>query len=330
MRLAMCTIGLLACTPDTDSDAPTPAPEGLRWEAVAVEGNAVWGATTAGPYVLGGVGANQRVRSAVRRVDAGDPLVLETVADLAIPRFCGCSLYDPTRGAVIAIGGRDDGFTESRTAERIDLATGTSIALDPGGAADAPVGCWAGFSAGVDRGWVFGGGGQGGFSGDTWRYDPADDSFTRLDIAGPSPRYDAGRALLPDGDLLLVSGMHPDATFDSEVWRFDADTETWAEIPAANAGPPGRRVPFVALTADGGTLYFGYGSDHPQGATVKQDLWSFDLATGTWAELDIGDPPPAGRGFTMAWEGPPGSLGVLAFGSDGDMRVVDDAWVLWP
>jgi hypothetical protein len=32
----------------------------------------------------------------------------------------------------------------------------------------------------------------------------------------------------------------------------------------------------------------------------------------------------------MTLQGPPGSLGVLAMGFDGDRTVFEDAWVLWP
>ena len=84
----------------------------------------------------------------------------------------------------------------------------------------------------------------------------------------------------------------------------------------------------MALSEDGERLYMGFGSDHPRGATVKQDLWVFELSTGVWTRTERPDGAPAGRGFAMAWEGPTDSLGVLAFGVDGDLRLHEDAFVL--
>ncbi|MEZ4235130.1 MAG: kelch repeat-containing protein [Myxococcota bacterium] len=313
---------------DTGTVDTGTAPAGaLHWSPLDVDGVVPrWGALGAGALQVGGLDADQRILTDALSVQADEALHASAVGALQTGRYCGCALHDPTREQLVLVGGRNGGFRDEPTAERIDLATGESTPLDAGGAAAHPVGCWAFFSVAQDRGYVFGGASNA-VSGETWRYDPATGAFTALDLAGPSARYDAGMVALDDGTALLVGGMGG-AGFDSEVWRFDPAAEAWTALPPSTDPPDGRRFPFTAT--DGQRLYYGYGTDSPMGTTVRRDLWRFDPADGAWEALAPEGERPAARSFAVAVPGPAGSLGALAFGVDGDLAVFEDAWVLWP
>lgn len=119
--------------------------------------------------------------------------------------------------------------------------------------------------------------------------------------------------------------------FASDVWRFDAAAEVWSEIPVTSSVvPAGRRFPWTAVAPDESILLYGYGSDSPMGDSVLRDLWAFELATGSWSRLAVDGERPVARAFTSNWAGPPGSVGVLAFGVDANLTVFEDTFVVWP
>ena len=63
---------------------------------------------------------------------------------------------------------------------------------------------------------------------------------------------------------------------------------------------------------------------------MLKDMWHFDLTSQVWEKLSFEGDVPANRGFAVSLQGPEGSLGVLAFGFDGDREVYEDAWAFWP
>lgn len=298
-----------------------------------------WGAPVAPGVFFGGVDQAMSVQADVFTLTADDEtLHAELAAVMEVPRFCACGIRDEGRDELIVLGGRDGQFRDEPTAVVINLDTQEATNVETNGAVDAPVGCQSWFSAANDKGYVFGGLSSGaGFSDGTFRWDPESRTFTELGAgagAGPAARYDAGIIEnLSDGSTLLVGGMGGGigVEFYSDVWRFDPATETWSEIPTTTAPadvPQGRRYPWVALSPDENTLLYGFGSDSPRGESVLGDLWSFDIATGKWAELDVEGELPAARGFTYRLPGPANSAGVLVGGSDATLSVFTDAFVL--
>jgi hypothetical protein len=345
--LAAMTVGpalLGACVPDGEQRREDEAVAGrttFGFEPLSVEGiEPRWGAPVAPGFVAGGVSPSMRVSDELFALsfheDEGGGAGLRGVpvaSALSVPRFCACALFDPGRRELLVIGGRDDRFFDAQSAEIVHVDTGEKTPVDHGGAALFPVGCQAFFSSSSGKGYIFGGLASGtGFTDRTWRYDPETRAITALEVPGPPARYDAGVHELADGSALLVGGMGGGpfgVRFFSDVWRFDADSERWSEVPTISESvPPGRRYPFSAVSPDESLLLYGYGSDSPRGESVLGDLWSFDLDRGAWAPLDVEGALPDARGFAYRWEGPVGSAGVLAFGSDETLRVFEDAWVM--
>lgn len=315
------------------------------WSAKPIELGeltAVWGGLTAQEsptraYLAGGLTRTGGTASTkVFRVEqAGSSVTVTTLSEGLADRYCGCAMVDPTRGELIVLGGRDGSFQETPTAELVTLESGAVSALDPGAAADHPVGCHAVFLADRDEGYVFGGYAQsGGFSNAIHRYSPSDRSFTELTIAGavPPARYDgAFRYPMPGGPLFLVSGMGlaGGVKFYPDVWTFDPATETWAEIPATGTLPPGRRLPWVAFAGDDSALVMGFGSDSPQGQTLLGDLWRLDLGSQTWSQPGFSGTAPGVRGFAQWLPGPEGTAGLLS-GGLGETGMVSEQLVLEP
>ncbi len=335
---SFCLLALGAACPAAappDGDEPF-ADENLafRFEPIEVSGvTPRWGATVASGHVLGGVDDELEVSDEIVTLSLGDAALAGAITGaLDVARFCACAFFDEGRQELVMIGGRNRQMRDEGSAVLVELDTGTTVALGDGGPVDHPIGCHAFFSSTVDRGYVYGGANGSGFTSDTWRWDPEARTFTLLDIEGPPGRYDAGLVPLADGGALLASGMGMSSfaiKFQKDVWRFDATAERWTELAAgADPAPPGRRYPWLALSPDEGTLILGYGSDSSRGESALDDLWQLDLSAGSWSEVDLEGERPSARGFTYRLPGPAGSAGVLAFGSDAELNVHEDAFTL--
>ncbi len=333
MWLAALSVACPLATPPDDELPPDEENLTFRFEPVEVSGlTPRWGASVTAGHLVGGVDDALRVSDEIVALSTGDAgLAGVSAGALDVARFCACAFFDEGRRELVIVGGRNRQMLDEDTAVLVEVDSGNTVALATG-PADHPIGCHAFFSPVVDRGFVYGGANSSGFTSDTWRWDPATRTFTRLDIDGPPGRYDAGIVPLADGGALLASGMGMSgfaATFHRDVWRFDAVGERWSEVaPGAVDAPAGRRYPWLALSPDEGTLILGFGSDSPRGESVLDDLWQLDVASATWTAVELEGERPSARGFTYRLPGPTGSAGVLAFGSDAELNVHGDAFAL--
>jgi hypothetical protein len=298
----------------------------------------LWGDASTGAFVAGGVQGSLQVVKDVLQVDSSSgTLKTKVVGTMTKARMCNCALFDESRNELLVVGGRDEQFADNNDAEIVNTATGENIAIDANGAGDHPIGCQAFFSTSTDKGYIFGGLSStvGNFSPDTYRYDPASHTITKIDgLVGPPARYDAAIHQLDNGDVLMVSGMGSQglaAKFFQDMWIFDAAHETWSEQKpdAASLLPPGRRYAWTSLAPDESELLYGFGSDSPTGQHMLGDFWAYDFAAKTWNKQAV-DGLPSARGFSYKWQGPPQSAGALAFGIDNASTVFADAYVMTP
>ncbi len=238
-------------------------------------------------------------------------------------RYCGCAAYDPLRNDVLVIGGRSlqSFYTD---VWRLDLDTHTFSEL--GNGPSALLGCAITWHPADDSFYLFGGASMAGSSNTLYRFTPDDETWSQVAItsdAEPSARYDAWMG--SDGALLIMTSgaLNAQQGFNGDVWSFDPSTGAWLELAANDEGPVGRRVPWAHLSRDGAELVVGFGNN---GGQVLDDLWTFDLAGGTWTEHTL-DPAPTARGWSPPLPGGDGIIGYLLGGFDlGDP--VADLWRL--
>ena len=101
-------------------------------------------------------------------------------------------------------------------------------------------------------------------------------------------------------------------------------TGTWARLEVAGDGPAPREDHTWTVAEDGRTAYLFGGRD---GATVFDDLWSFDLATDRWQREVVDGPPAARFGHEAAWL--PGH-GLVIWAGQAGADFFDDVWLLDP
>ena len=310
------------------------------FEAITLDGiEPRFGASVAGDIVAAGIVGDLEADNGVFAINSdGAVPVASRMQQLAIPRFMACAFFDEERRELIVVGGRDAQYRDTKTAEGIQVDTGErfDVAVESG-VASHPIGCQAFWSPTVGVGYVYGGKDSAtqGLGGTTYRYDSATRSFDVVTLEGPPARYDASVHVLDDGDGLLIGGMGQDSlSFRryADLWRFDVTTERWSLLPAASEEDvaPGRRWPWTAVAPDESQVLMGFGTDSPSGDSMLGDLWSFEIASGQWTRIDWDGEVPEPRAFTTRLPGPPGSVGVLAFGCDEALNVYTDAFTLRP
>ncbi len=123
---------------------------------------------------------------------------------------------------------------------------------------------------------------------DTWALDLETGAWTQLAVdAGPPARY--AHAGVADENALYVFGGSPsfNGPFLNDVWAFDFATDTWTAVSGGGPASPNTRFG-AGLFLDGGTLVMVAGHDSTDLGN-ENDLWTLDIATGTWTEVVPGD-----------------------------------------
>lgn len=128
---------------------------------------------------------------------------------------------------------------------------------------------------------------------DTWAYDPAADSWTRLaPPTSPGARAWHRMAYDPGADRILLFGGAAPGGIDGTVWSYDANNDVWEE--AAATGPPPRWSAGVAFDHASRRLIVVGGEGMVEtslGAAGSSsrigwmgDVWSYDPTSARWTE----------------------------------------------
>jgi galactose oxidase-like protein/Kelch motif protein len=100
---------------------------------------------------------------------------------------------------------------------------------------------------------------------------------------------------------------------------------TWTQLTVAGDAPEAREDHTWTVAEDGRTAYLFGGRD---GATIFDDLWSFDLETERWQRQRIDGATPAARfGHDAAWL--PGH-GLVVWAGQAGAEFFEDVWLLDP
>ncbi len=158
--------------------------------------------------------------------------------------------------------------------------------------------------------------------GDTWKYDPAANTWAQLEPSGGVP---GGRALHqmvydPADGVVILFGGTSDAGRFGDTWAYSPADNTWTDL-TGSGGPSARSAHSMVYDPDTGeVILFGGVSD----AGLYDDTWAYDPAAETWTELLPEGPVPSARsGHAMAYDDLSGQV-ILFGGYDGSL--VSDTW----
>jgi hypothetical protein len=236
-------------------------------------------------------------------------------------------VYDSTRHKMILFGGAtlDGKFLDDTWA--YDLATNTWTNLDPTGR--VPSGR-AGHSMAYDpaSGMVilFGGRfGDSGFLHDTWTYDPAANTWTKLHPTGERPVERALHSMVYDpasGKVILCGGWNRGTggnTVDDDIWAYDRAANTWTQIPVSRPSF-GESSPMVYDPTSGRVILRAW-----------CDTWAYDSVENTLTNLEPEGAVPTSRvGYSMVYD-PVGGRMVLFGGEPTGHKAgyLNDIWVYY-
>ncbi len=138
----------------------------------------------------------------------------------------------------------------------------------------------------------------------------------------PAPRRNAAAIYDPQAQrMILFAGKSASGDLN-EVWQFDFDANLWSEItPGSGPAPAPRFTPNAVYDPQNYQMVIWSG----QGASFYNDVWAFDLATGTWSEFTPPNPQPNIRYGTAAVFDPQ-ARDLVTFAGFTNQGRFDDTW----
>lgn len=143
--------------------------------------------------------------------------------------------------------------------------------------------------------------------------------WRELSPPGPLPPPRRDYSLVTDGQQVLLFGGRGEDTL-ADLWTFDLSNGTWSEITTAQ-GPPARFGHNAIFDADSSRMLVFGGQ---AGSTFFNDVWTFDLTTGEWSELQNNESIPSPRYGAASALDPSGRL-LVSHGFT-DAGRFDDTW----
>jgi N-acetylneuraminic acid mutarotase len=119
------------------------------------------------------------------------------------------------------------------------------------------------------------------FAADTWAYDPAANTWTKVASAGPPWRWGQCMAYDPGRKQVVMFGGSSTGSYPAEVWTYDPADAKWTQFNTTGIAPQGRWFSSWAydpvserLIMFGGER-FDVGADQSDVPTDFGDTWSF-------------------------------------------------------
>ncbi|HSH21614.1 MAG TPA: kelch repeat-containing protein [Candidatus Caenarcaniphilales bacterium] len=175
--------------------------------------------------------------------------------------------------------------------------------------------------------YLFGGRAGGQESDELWRYDLADDSWTRLDVAGSRPAARFGHvAVWVDEIGLVVWSGQAGSRFFTDIWAYDPDAGSWQEL-AANGDVPAPRYGSCGAIGPDGRLWISHGFTEDEGRF--SDTRAYDFSSGTWEDMTPGGRVPVERCLHDCLWTPDGRF-LLYAGQTTGVPAIGDVWTYQP
>jgi hypothetical protein len=232
------------------------------------------------------------------------------------------SVYDPAGHRMVTWSGQAPGVFFN-DAWSFDLTNNAWTLLQPaGGPPNIRYGVAATFDPVAGELVTFAGFTNMGRFHDTWRLDPALETWTDV-TPGTTPLERCLHAACYDavgGRMIMYGGQNSGALDD--IWAFDFATDTWTELTPATR-PPGRYfASMVYDEANRRATVFGGHMD----AGLTGEVWVFDLWTGAWTELfPAGTAPSQREGAAAVYDGIADRM-VFFGGNDGG--ALNEVWAI--
>jgi hypothetical protein len=188
------------------------------------------------------------------------------------------------------------------------------------------------------RALYFGGRSRAGTSGaytlydEVWAFDFATEAWAKLDTTGTGPTPRANAAVAVDGSSLVVFGGNTSTDGlafkpQNDAYVLDLDALSWSAIGSAPK-PPARLFHAMAIDPTSHVAYTWSGGDEQAftGPFLK-DMWSLDLASGTWSKVaTTGDEPVARINFGMMIDPTASALVIFGGHDDGQLGNENDVY----
>ena len=185
--------------------------------------------------------------------------------------------YDTRRGKVVLFGGQLATNRPSSETWEYDGATATWTEITLVGDEPAPR---AGHAMAYDPGRgkvVLFGGADLSANGETWEYDGAIATWTRVTPVGGSPLPRSGHAMAYDaarGTMVMFGGW--DGALNGDLWEYDGATPRWGQVMPSGIVPTKRADHAMAYDAAQGEIVLFGGDD----GLVDGSTFSFQYRTG--------------------------------------------------
>lgn len=151
-------------------------------------------------------------------------------------------------------------------------------------------------------------------------------NLTPMSGEAPAARTNATAIYDAANHLMIIFGGRGVSGDFNDIWAFDLNTNTWANLtPASGAAPAPRRTPNGIYDPDQQQMIMWSG----QGSVLFNDVWAFDLTTSTWIAYAPPNPKPNTR-YGVASVFDPVAKQVVAFAGFTDVGRFEDTWAFDP
>lgn len=253
----------------------------------------------------------------------------QELATTAVPpaRFDHALAFDSDQQRLVLFGGRGGGQTFGDT-WIYDLATNAWREVQAPGPS-ARFGLASVYDPNSKAVYLFGGQ-KDAFYNDTWKFDTVTETWSEVVTVGDKPdiRYGHGVTLDRQNNRLVIShGFAADGRHD-DTWGLDLGTNQWTNLTPAGDKPLNRCLHDIAYAPFSNSVYLFGGCSSGFGPCPQGDLWSFDLAAGTWKQVGTSGETPSPRQNPSIVVDETTNR-VILFGGQAS-AALNDAWVYDP
>jgi hypothetical protein len=221
-----------------------------------------------------------------------------------------------------------------------DCSSNTWTNLNAQGAPDGLLGARMVYDSKADRMILFGGiimpmpadwmSGDWTQSNETWAYDYQTNTWTNMHpkVSPPGENY-FGMDYDADSDLVLA-WIQPNniagPTGDNILWAYDYAKNTWTSYPITQ---PAYRIYNIAAYVPTVKKTFYFGGTTMVNETPFNEMWTYDSATNTWAQISTSTGPGPRAWATLTYSSKADKLVLIGGGADRD-HLTAEVWIYDP